>query len=124
MNRADCCGRWCRVTLLLALVACTSDREHDCGEVKKILEARDPLHPPRRYYDYDKAPKPSVNVRDMSPYERLKKLDYRDAEVKRAALEVASEAGWTFYSPFDTNAPESAADRLRKLCGITPIIVQ
>ena len=110
--------------LLLALVACTSDRERDCAEVKRIIDAKDPLHPPRRHWEYEK-PKGSTDVVDMSPFERLKKLDYRDAEVKRAVEDMVQETGWTVYSPYDANAKtKSAADRLAKLCGLTRTTVE
>jgi hypothetical protein len=107
------------------LVGCgPSDRARDCAEVRAILEAPNPTDVPRRYWSYDPAKQGSAAIFDPSPYERLKKLDYRDAEVRKAVLAYVSDTGWTFYTPYSAEADTSSSrEQLAKLCGLPRITV-
>jgi hypothetical protein len=114
-----------RRTLVLAaaaLLGCSkgdSAREHDCAAVRHILEAPNPTDTPRRYWDYEAPKHGETAILDASPYERLRKLDYRDEEVRAAVNAFVSETGWTFYTPYSAEADSSSAKaRLAKLCDL------
>jgi hypothetical protein len=112
------------VLLCAVLAACgPSAREQDCAEVRKILEAPNPTGMPRRYWDY--APKQGeAAIVDMSPLDRLRKLDYRDGEVRDAVKAYVNDTGWTVYSPYSTEADmASSKGRLAKLCGLQQTII-
>ena len=49
----------------------------------------------------------------------MKKLSYRDAEVRDAVHAFVDDTGWTFYTPYSAEAEESSSRaRLAKLCGL------
>lgn len=104
------------------LAACgPSDRERDCADVHAILEPAPPA--PRRTWSYDR----SVAIRDEAPFERLRKMQYRDPAVRDAVLAMTSESGIQSYTPYRVeSAPPTAADRLGDLCGFprAPLLVE
>ncbi|HEY5927769.1 MAG TPA: hypothetical protein VIV11_39055 [Kofleriaceae bacterium] len=112
--------------LLLSVIACgPSDRERDCAEVRKILAGPAPGEMPRRYWKYDPDKRDAAALLDMAPLDRLRKLDYRDAEVRDAVNAYVSDTGWTFYTPYSTEA-ETTSSRatLAKLCNLPQITVE
>ncbi|HEX5058727.1 MAG TPA: hypothetical protein VFV99_05165 [Kofleriaceae bacterium] len=100
--------------LAAAVVGCKqSDRERDCTEVRRIL-ARPFATPPSG----------DTGIWDPSPFEQLRKMHFRDDEVWEAALEYTKDAGWTYYTPYSTEAETSnSRSRLAKLCGLQTITV-
>lgn len=102
-----------------------SDRDRDCAEVRAILEAPNPTDPPRRYWDYSPAQRGSAAIFEASPYERLRKKHFRDREVQAAVRAFVDENGWTFYTPYSTEAETSGSKaRLAELCGLSQVTVQ
>ena len=118
-----------RVLLVITLLGCSmgaSDRERDCVAVRKIVEEnRLPTGTgtPSRYWDYSKREEPA-QLRDETQFDRLRKLDYRDAEVREAVKAMVDETGFQFYSPYRlaTDAP-NASDRLANLCGMQRLTI-
>ena len=118
-----------RALVLVALLGCSKGetaRERDCAAVRKILdEHRLPTGTgtPSRQWDYSKREEPA-QLRDETQFDRLRKLDYRDAEVRAAVTAMVDETGFQFYSPYRraTDAP-NASDRLAKLCGLQRLTI-
>ena len=117
-----------RALVLVALLGCDkgqTDRERDCAEVRKILMGPNPTDMPRRYWEYDPAKRGSAALLDMSPFDRLRKLEYRDAGVRDAVNAYVSDTGWTFYTPYSAEAETSSSrTTLAKLCGLPQITVE
>lgn len=87
--------------LAVAVTGCTpSAREHDCAEVRRLLQQ--PFALP---------PSGDVGIFDPTVFENLKTRTYRDAEVREAVLALTSKA-WKTYLPGNEDA-ESAQARAR-----------
>jgi hypothetical protein len=113
---------------LIALLGCNQaeiDRARDCDAVRKIVEEnRLPTAiATQRQWDYSQREQPA-RLRDETQFDRLRKLHYRDPEVRDAVNAMVDETGFQFYSPYRraTDAP-SAADRLAKLCGMQRLTI-
>ena len=116
-----------RFAILVAVLVAgcgPSDRERDCAEVRKILTAPNPTDMPRRYWDYE--PKAGeAAILDMSPYDKLRKLEFRDPAVRDAVKAYVTDTGWTFYTPYSAEAEASSSKAtLAKLCGLPQITVE
>lgn len=98
-------------TISIAISCGPGAREHDCAEVRAILEPI-PKSPSREWSDEEPR-----TVRP--PFERLRELAYRDSEVAEAVGAMVNESAIQTYSPYRrAGDPPSAADRLADLCGL------
>jgi hypothetical protein len=94
----------------VVLLGCSQrqiDRALDCGDVRDIVEEK---HRP--------------GAGNESQSDRLRKLHYRDAEVRSAVLAMIQEPGFKSYSPERRSTdPLNASDRLAVLCRLERITI-
>ena len=62
---------------------------------------------------------------DPTTFDRLRAFDYRDKDVRDAALAFVSETGWTTYTPYSVEQQTSPTrTRLTTLCNLRQVIVE